>query len=162
MRFFTLPIAEILSGKNALACVSIDFTQDKFLAPRILIFSIAMRADHSFYVKTIETHARGLLPLNISAIGSVHSNRYVFGKRLCNASTWLYEHTIHLKKILAMLSGAIWKRSVHNWLPKCQHQMKNSILLWYQHQLKHHCSSKPVYVKKQTFHLCLHLNLYHS
>ena len=27
-------------------------------APRILIFSIAMGADYSFYVKTIETHAR--------------------------------------------------------------------------------------------------------
>ena len=40
-------------------------------APRILIFSIAMGADHSFYVKTIETHARAFLPLNISAIGTV-------------------------------------------------------------------------------------------
>ena len=28
------------------------------MAPRILIFSIAMGADYSFYVKTIETHAR--------------------------------------------------------------------------------------------------------
>ena len=34
-------------------------------------FSIAMGADHSFYVKTIETHARAFLPLNISAIGTV-------------------------------------------------------------------------------------------
>ena len=40
-------------------------------APRILIFSIAMGADYSFYVKTIETHARAFLPLNISAIGTV-------------------------------------------------------------------------------------------
>jgi hypothetical protein len=40
-------------------------------APRILIFSIAMGADHSFYVKTIETHARAFLSLNISAIGTV-------------------------------------------------------------------------------------------
>ncbi len=30
-----------------------------------------MGADHSFYVKTIETHARAFLPLNISAVGSV-------------------------------------------------------------------------------------------
>ena len=30
-----------------------------------------MGADHSFYVKTIETHARAFLPLNISAISSV-------------------------------------------------------------------------------------------
>jgi hypothetical protein len=42
------------------------------MAPRILIFfSIAMGADHSFYVKNIETHARAFLPLNISAIGTV-------------------------------------------------------------------------------------------
>ena len=40
-------------------------------APRILIFSIAMGADYLFYVKTIETHARTFLPLNISAIGTV-------------------------------------------------------------------------------------------
>ena len=41
-------------------------------APRILIFSIAMGADHSFYVKTLETHARAFLPaLNISAVCSV-------------------------------------------------------------------------------------------
>ena len=37
-----------------------------------MIFSIAMGADHSFYMKTIETHARAFLPLNISAIGTVH------------------------------------------------------------------------------------------
>ena len=36
-----------------------------------MIFLIAMGADYSFYVKTIETHARTFLPLNISAIGSV-------------------------------------------------------------------------------------------
>ena len=43
-----------------------------------MIFSIAMSADHSFYVKTIETHARAFLPLNISAIGTVYysSNYY--------------------------------------------------------------------------------------
>ena len=33
-----------------------------------------MGADYSFYVKTIETHARGFLALNILAIGRVHSN----------------------------------------------------------------------------------------
>ena len=41
------------------------------MAPRILIFSIALGANHSFYVKSIETHARTFLPLNISAIGTV-------------------------------------------------------------------------------------------
>ena len=40
-------------------------------APRILIFSIAMGADYSFYVKTIETHACTFLTLNILAIGRV-------------------------------------------------------------------------------------------
>ena len=40
-------------------------------APRIFIFSTAMGAEHSFYVKTIETHSRAFLPLNISAVGSV-------------------------------------------------------------------------------------------
>ena len=34
-----------------------------------MIFSIAMDAHYSFYVKTIETHARTFLTLNISAIG---------------------------------------------------------------------------------------------
>ena len=42
------------------------------MAPRILIFSIAMVADYSFYVKNIESHARAFLPLNISAIGTVY------------------------------------------------------------------------------------------
>jgi hypothetical protein len=40
------------------------------MAPRILIFSIAMVADHLFYVKIIENHARAILPLNILAIGT--------------------------------------------------------------------------------------------
>ena len=40
-------------------------------APRILIFSIAMGADYSFYVKTIETHARALFKVIIFSIGSV-------------------------------------------------------------------------------------------
>ena len=36
-----------------------------------MIFSIAMGADYSFYVKTIETHVRAFLALNILAIGRV-------------------------------------------------------------------------------------------
>ena len=50
-------------------------------APRILIFSIAMDADYSFYVKNIETHGLAFLPLNISAVGRVAkvllSNLYI-------------------------------------------------------------------------------------
>ena len=42
-------------------------------ALRIFIFSIPMGADYSFYVKTIETHAREFLTLNILAIGSVYA-----------------------------------------------------------------------------------------
>ena len=43
------------------------------MAPRILIFSIAMGADYLIYVKTIDTHARTFLTLNILAIGRVAS-----------------------------------------------------------------------------------------
>ena len=42
--------------------------------PRILIFSIAMGANYSFYVKIIEPYARAFLVLNILAIGRVLSD----------------------------------------------------------------------------------------
>ena len=35
-----------------------------------------MGADHSIYVKNIETHALAFLPLNISAIGTVKDVNY--------------------------------------------------------------------------------------
>jgi hypothetical protein len=41
------------------------------MAPRILIFSIAMGADYAFFVKTIETHEHAFLALNILGIGRV-------------------------------------------------------------------------------------------
>jgi hypothetical protein len=41
-------------------------------APMILIFSTAMGADFSLYVKTIETQAHAFLALNILAISSVY------------------------------------------------------------------------------------------
>ena len=44
-----------------------------------------MGADYSFYVKTIETHGRAFLALNILAIGRVRracSNDYVLAKLL--------------------------------------------------------------------------------
>ena len=41
------------------------------MTPKILILSIAMGADCSFYVKTIESHARAFLTLNILAIRRV-------------------------------------------------------------------------------------------
>jgi hypothetical protein len=40
-------------------------------AHRISIFSIAMDADYSFYVKTIETHARAFFKVIIFSISSV-------------------------------------------------------------------------------------------
>ena len=40
-------------------------------APRIFIFSIVLGAENLAYVKSIQTHARAFLPLNISAISSV-------------------------------------------------------------------------------------------
>ena len=57
-------------------------------APRILIFSIVMGADHSFYVKTIYTHAHAFLKLNILAIGRV--------TRIKNeALIWSFKHPHH-------------------------------------------------------------------
>ena len=41
------------------------------MAPRIFIFSIVLGSENLSYVKSIETHARAFLPLNISAVGSV-------------------------------------------------------------------------------------------
>ena len=41
-------------------------------APRIFIFSIVLGAENLSYVKSIETHARAFLPLNILAVGSVN------------------------------------------------------------------------------------------
>ena len=41
------------------------------MAHRILIFSISMGADYSFYVKTIETLARSFFKVIIFSIGSV-------------------------------------------------------------------------------------------
>ena len=46
--------------------------------PRILIFSIAMGAESLFYVKSIETHARAFLTINIPSIGTVYwINQYL-------------------------------------------------------------------------------------
>ena len=41
------------------------------MAPRILIFSIVLGAENLSYVKSIETHAREFLTLNILYIGTV-------------------------------------------------------------------------------------------
>ena len=44
-------------------------------APRIFIFSIVLGAEYLSYVKSIKTHARAFLPLNISAVGSVKTQK---------------------------------------------------------------------------------------
>ena len=41
--------------------------------PMIFIFSIVLGAEYLSYVKSIETHARPFLPLNISAVGTVQN-----------------------------------------------------------------------------------------
>ena len=52
-------------------------------APRILIFSIAMDADYSFYVKTIETHAREFVTLDVLAIGVMCSSQKLLNGIYC-------------------------------------------------------------------------------
>ena len=59
-----------------LAKSAVLFSRQLQTAPRILIFSIAMGADHSFYVKSIETHARAFLTLIILFIGTVNRQYY--------------------------------------------------------------------------------------
>ena len=70
-RLPTVPIDRILSVKMCGHCCLAGSPET---APRILIFSIAMGAEYSFYVKTIETHARAFLTLNILAMGRVLIN----------------------------------------------------------------------------------------
>ena len=54
-----------------------------------MIFSIAMGADYTFYVKTIETHTNAFLTLNILAIGRVYNMAgYYF--LLINVSAQMY------------------------------------------------------------------------
>ena len=49
------------------------------MAPRIFIFSIVLGAENLSYVKSIETHARAFLTLNILSIGTVY---YYFMKKI--------------------------------------------------------------------------------
>ena len=53
------------------------------MASRILILSIAMDANYSFYVKTVETHAHVFLTLSILAIGGVFKVKVSMG---CSAT----------------------------------------------------------------------------
>ena len=55
-------------SKRACSCIIFEPNVEKIYMG---VFSIAIDADVSFYVKTIETHTCALLTLNILAIGSV-------------------------------------------------------------------------------------------
>ena len=76
-------------------------------APRILIFSIAMGADYSFYVKTIETHARTFLALNILAIDRVERVLAIFNFKTCQK--WQFA----VKKVLSFMFQENDKKSWH-------------------------------------------------
>ena len=58
-------------------------------APRIFIFSIVLGAENLSYVKSIETHARAFLPLNISAISSVYGKTFIPSKSHWTIGLWL-------------------------------------------------------------------------
>ena len=95
-------------------------------APRILIFSIAIGADYSFYVKTIETHARAFLALNILVIGRVYvySFRKDFNPLCCG--TWTYinysliscltwpQEPISPSSLLLAVITVIWNRKLYS------------------------------------------------
>ena len=65
-RDFSPLIERVLAGVRGLT-----LPIEKIITLKTLIFSITMGANYSFYVKTIETHGRAFLTLNISAIGKV-------------------------------------------------------------------------------------------
>ena len=54
------------------------------MAPRILIFSIAMGANYSFYVKSIATYAPAFLGYNNSVLARVRGNILVHPKSHLN------------------------------------------------------------------------------
>ena len=61
-----------------------------------------MGADYSFYVKTIETHGRAFLPLNISAVGSVDHHWFINMKLRIKIKFWYLiclENTSTFRKI---------------------------------------------------------------
>ena len=69
-------------GPNWLCCLAGSFQR----APRIVIFSIAMGSDYSFYVKTIETHPRAFFKVIIFSIGSVALLPWSAVQLFCSAS----------------------------------------------------------------------------
>ena len=70
---FTSKLGQI--GQNWQCCLA----GSSKTAPRILIFSIAMGADSSFYVKSIATYAPAFLGYNISVLARV------FGVAVCGS-----------------------------------------------------------------------------
>ena len=79
-----------------------------------------MGANHLFYVKTIETHLRAFLPLNILAIGTVTDElvcqQPVRGTFLLNRTKWM-NHTkmnLHTKRTNYSKSKYCAKRTNRN------------------------------------------------
>ena len=60
-------------------------------APRIFIFSIVLGAKYLFYVKSIETHARAFLTLNILSIGTVTVYDVIIPCKIIALSLYIYE-----------------------------------------------------------------------
>ena len=87
------------------------------MAPRILIFSNAMSADYTFYVKTIETFARAFLTLNILAICRMFcltDKSKVKISENCVAFSELYEQmTNHLVTVEATLARRALRSPQH-------------------------------------------------
>ena len=77
--------------------------KDFFEGGKILIFSIAMGADYSFYVKTIETHARSFFKVIIFSIGSVIATKpNNYGKSIV---TYTCENSTRMVKAAAINSN---------------------------------------------------------
>ena len=62
------------------------------MAPRILIFSIAMGANYSFYVKIIVTHARAFFKVIIFTIDSVTMDGSTFSDFSAKGTGGLQQH----------------------------------------------------------------------
>ena len=68
--FFPSGFSQLLESSSPFCCRGIPKDD---LSWWIFIFSIVLGAECLSYLKSIETHVRAFLPLNISAVGSVKS-----------------------------------------------------------------------------------------
>ena len=104
-------------------------------APRILIFSIVLGAENLSYVKSIETHARAFLPLNISAISSVQwtKNNQHSPENFCSVTNLAYLSLWNPKmrmNLTASLNTFFWEQIVissKHWTSTLNNPEKSSI-----------------------------------